>query len=420
MTIAIVNATIIDGTGRDPITNGTVVVENDRITSVGAGGDPPKGADVIDAAGGTVMPGMIDCHVHLYGKVAGIQERQRLPASLQLFHGAKNAKRTLDSGFTTVRDAGGTPMGFKMAIEQGLIPGPRMRIAVTHFSQTGGHGDGTLPSGAHSEARGGGGFEWPNNIVDGSDDVRKGVREALRAGADFIKISATGGVLSVTDEPSHTAFSPEEIATFVYEAGTKGKTVMAHAQGGEGIRNAVFGGVESIEHCIYPDDETLAEMAKRGTFMVPTLVAPVWVLRYAERAPDTLHPQSIRKAMEVSDAHRGAVSRALDAGVRIAFGTDQGVGPHGRNAEELGLLVDAGMTPMQALVAVTNTASECIHMQDDIGTLEAGKLADLLVVDGDPLDDVGILMDREKLEVIMQGGALHKNALDVESRVAAV
>jgi imidazolonepropionase-like amidohydrolase len=324
MTIAIVNATIIDGTGRDPITKGTVVVENDRITSVGAGGTIPKGAEVIDAGGGTVMPGMIDCHVHLYGKVAGIQERQRLPASLQLFHGAKNAERTLDSGFTTVRDAGGSPMGFKMAIEQGLIPGPRMRIAVTHFSQTGGHGDGTLPSGVGSAPRGNGGFEWPDNVVDGVDEIRRGVRLVMRAGADFVKISSTGGVLSPTDEPGHTSFSPEEIAVFVYEASTKGKTVMAHAQGTEGIRNAVFGGVESIEHCIYPDDETLAEMAKRGTFMVPTLVAPVWVLRYAERAPDTLHPQSIRKAMEVSDVHKEAVSRARAAGVRIAFGTDQG------------------------------------------------------------------------------------------------
>jgi len=192
---------------------------------------------------------------------------------------------------------------------------------------------------------------------------------------------------------------------------------MAHAQGTQGIKNSVFGGVESIEHCIYPDEETLAEMKKRGTFMVPTLVAPVWVLRYAERAPDSLHPQSIRKAMDVADATKGAVARALDMGVRIAFGTDQGVGPHGRNAEELSLMVEAGMTPMQAIVAATRTASECVHMQDEVGTLEPGKKADLLVVDGDPLADIGIMMDREKLQVIMQGGSTHKNALDVETRV---
>ena len=192
MTIAIVNATIIDGSGRDPVPNGTVVIENDRITSVGARIDPPRDAEVIDAGGGTVMPGMIDCHVHLYGKVVGIMERQALPASLQLFHGAKNAKRTLDSGFTAVRDAGGSPAGFKMAIEQGLIPGPRMRVAVTHFSQTGGHGDQTMPSGAKLGGILGQGHEWPDNVVDGPDQVRKGVRLALRAGADFIKFSATG------------------------------------------------------------------------------------------------------------------------------------------------------------------------------------------------------------------------------------
>ncbi len=418
MTTAIVNATVIDGTGRDPITRGAVVIENEHITAVGAGVEPPRDAEIIDAAGATVMPGMIDCHVHLFGKVAGIMDRQRLPTSLQVLHGAKNALRTLDSGFTSVRDAGGSPQGLKMAIAEGLIPGPRMRIAVTHFSQTGGHGDSTMPSGAKLSGPTGGGVEWPDNIVDGVDQVRLGVREALRAGADFIKFSATGGVLSPTDDPTHTAFDTEEIATFVFEARAKGKTCMSHAQGTEGIRNAVFGGVESIEHCIYPDDETLAEMKKRGTFMVPTLVAPVWVLRYAERAPDSLHPESIRKAMDVADAHKIAVTRAIDAGVRIAFGTDQGVGPHGRNAEELGLLVEAGMTPMQAIVAATKTASECVHMANEVGTLEPGKLADLLLVDGNPLDDVTMLMNRDKLLMIMQGGRQHKNALEVESRAA--
>ncbi len=417
MTTAIVNATIIDGTGRDPVPNASIIIEEARITRVGAGFEPPRDAEIIDAAGRTVMPGMIDCHVHLYGKVAGLQERQRLPASVQLFHGAKNARRTLDSGFTSVRDAGGSPAGFKMAIEEGLIPGPRMRIAITHFSQTGGHGDGTLPSGVRLDVRGSG-AEWPDNLVDGVDQVRKGVRLVMRAGADFVKVSTTGGVMSPTDEPGHTAFTPEEIAAFVDEAAAKGKTVMAHAQGTQGIKNAVFAGVESIEHCIYPDDETLDEMKRRGTFMVPTLVAPVWVLRYAESAPDSLHPQSIHKANEVVDAHQDAFRRALDAGVRIAFGTDQGVGPHGRNAEELELMVKAGMTPMQAIVSVTKTASECIHMADEVGTLEPGKLADILVVDGDPLADIRTLRDRESLLLIMKGGQPHKNTLETRAGVA--
>lgn len=419
MATAIVNATLIDGSGRDPVPGATIVIDEHRIADIGAGIEPPRGAEIIDAAGLTVMPGMIDCHVHLFGKVAGIMERQRLPTSLQILHGAKNARRTLDSGFTAVRDAGGSPLGLKMAIDEGMIPGPRMRISVTHFSQTGGHGDQTMPSGARLNSVRGNGSEWPDNLVDGPDEVRRGVRLVLRAGADFVKICTTGGVMSPTDEPGHTAFNPEEIAVFVYEARAKGKTVMAHAQGTEGIRNAVFAGVESIEHCIYPDDETLAEMAKRGTFMVPTLVAPQWVLRYAETMPDSLHPASIRKAKQVGDDHKNAFSRALDAGVRVAFGTDQGVGPHGRNAEELLLMVQGGMSPMQAIVAATKTASECIHMDDEIGTLEEGKLADLLVVDGDPLSDIGILRSRDHLLLIMQGGKAHKNMLETRSGVTA-
>jgi len=419
MTTAIVNATLIDGTGRDPVPSTTIILDEDRISRIGSGTEPPRRAEIIDAAGLTVMPGMIDCHVHLFGKVAPIMERINLPVSLQLFHAAKNARRTLDSGFTSVRDAGGSPQGFKMAIEQGLIPGPRMRIAVTHLSQTGGHGDETLASGIRLRSTTGAGSEWPDNIVDGPDEVRKKVREVLRAGADFIKFSATGGVLSPTDEPEHSAFSPEEIAAMVHEAAAKGKTCMAHAQGAQGIKNSVFAGVESIEHCIYPDDETIAEMAKRGTFMVPTLVAPVWVLRYAETMPDSLHPSSIRKAREVADDHKVAFSRALDAGVRIAFGTDQGVGPHGRNAEELLLMVQGGMSPMQAIVSATKTASECIHMADEIGTLQEGKLADLLVVDGDPLSDIGILRSRDHLLLIMQGGKPHKNLLETRTGVTA-
>jgi imidazolonepropionase-like amidohydrolase len=354
--------------------------------------------------------------VHLYGKVTPWYERLQLPSSLQLFHGAKNALRTLDSGFTAVRDAGGSPAGFKIAIEEGLIPGPRMRTAVVHLSQTGGHGDSTMPSGSQARISGGG-VEWPNSVVDGPDEVRKAVREILRAGADFIKLSSTGGVLSPSDEPEHTGFTPEEIGIMVYEARARGKTCMAHAQGTQGIKNAVLAGVESIEHGFFLNDEVIDEMKRRGTFLVPTMVAPVWSLRYAERMPGSLLPQSIRKSHEVAQASKDSVRAAKEAGVRIAFGTDMGVGPHGRNAEELELMVQAGLTPMEAIVAVTKTASECIHMADQIGTLEPGKLADLLIVDGDPLADIGILKDREKLLMIMQGGRAHKNELETRAAV---
>ncbi|HXK34883.1 MAG TPA: amidohydrolase family protein, partial [Dehalococcoidia bacterium] len=385
-----------------------VIVEGERITAAGAGIDPPRDAHVLDAAGRTIMPGMIDCHVHLYGKVTDMQERMLTPPSLQLFYGMRNAQRTLDAGFTAVRDASGSPLGFKMAIAQGLIPGPRMRISIVALSQTGGHGDGMMPSGVNPRPLGGRGHEWPENVVDGPHEVRKAVREVLRAGADFIKLCATGGVMSPSDEPGHTQFTPEEIGVMVYEARAAGKTCMAHAQGTQGIKNAVLAGVESIEHGIWLDDEAIDEMKRRGTFLVPTLVAPMWVLRHAERAPGAVLPQAIRKTKDVMDDHRASFTRAVHAGLRIALGTDSGVGHHGSNAEELERMVEGGMTPMQAIVAATKTASECVHMSQDVGTLEPGKLADVLIVDGDPLADIRVLQEKDRIAMIMQGGRQHK------------
>ncbi len=411
-TIAITNATLIDGTGRDPVTNATLIIEDERVTQAGARIDPPRDAEVIDAGGRTLMPGLIDCHVHLYGRVANLQERLLTPPSLALFYGARNAVRTLDAGITTVRDASGSPAGFKMAIERGLIPGPRIKVSISAMSQTGGHGDSTMPSGVSTDVRrASSSAERPYTIVDSPDDARRAVRELLRAGADFIKIHATGGVMSPSDEPGHTQFTPEELAVMVYEASAAGKTCMSHAQGTQGIKNAIAAGVESIEHGIYIDDEAIAQMKQRGAFLVPTLVAPVWVLRHAERSPGSILPQSVRKTNEVMEDHKRNIGNAIKSGVRVAMGTDSGVGHHGSNPEELQLMCEAGMTPMQAIVASTKTASECVHMDRNVGTLEPGKLADLLLVDGDPLDDIGILRDKGRLALIMQGGRAHKREL---------
>jgi imidazolonepropionase-like amidohydrolase len=358
------------------------------------------------------MPGLIDCHVHLFFHPASLQENLLTPPTLRAFYGARNALETLNAGVTTVRDAGYTPVGFKMAVERGLIPGPRMRLAVVILSQTGGHGDSMMPAGVR--VRMPPGPEWPDNVVDGPDEVRRAVRAILRAGADFIKLCSTGGVLSPADEPGHTQFTPDEIAVMVEEAVAAGKTAMAHAQGTQGIKNAVRAGVESIEHGIWLDDEVMAEMKRRGTFLVPTLVAPLWVLRRAENEPGSVLPQSVRKTKEVMDHHKASITRAAAAGLRIAMGTDSGVGPHGHNAEELERMVECGMTPMQTIVASTKTASECIHMQSDVGTLEEGKLADLLIVDGDPLSDIKVLQDRERLALIMQGGRAHKTTIQTD------
>lgn len=408
MTTVVRGGTLIDGTGADPVRNATLVIEGDTIRSVGANGDVPRDAHVIDASGMTVMPGMIDCHVHLTSNADSIQQRLLTPYSLGIAQALANARLTLESGFTTVRDAGGTPRGVKMAIERGLFPGPRLRVAVGALSQTGGHGDAVMPNGANVRV---GDPEHPNTVVDGVEAVRRATRELLRAGADQIKVHTSGGVMSVNDEPGATGFSPEEIAVIVYEARSAGRTVMAHAQATQGIKNAVLGGIASIEHGIYLTEEIADEMIRRGTYLVATLVAPLWVIRRAERDPSNVPPYALRKAQEVKDAHAASFRMAVAKGVPIAMGTDTGVGPHGTNAEELALMVEAGMTPMQAIVATTKTAAACCRLDHLTGTLEPGKRADLLVVDGDPLADITVLQNRDKLVLIMKDGVVFKDAL---------
>ena len=275
MTTAVRCGVLIDGTGAEPTRGATLLFDGDTIVGVDRGGEVPPGADVIDAEHLTVMPGMIDCHVHLGSSTWGVQERLLMPFSLIIAHALNHARITLEAGFTTVRDAAGTPRGVKMAIDQGLFPGPRMRIAVSALSQTGGHGDSVMPNGASIRPV----SELPFTVVDGVEGVRRATREVLRAGADQIKVHTSGGVMSPNDEPGATGFSPDEIAALVYEARAAGKTVMAHAQANQGIKNAVLGGIHSIEHGIYLDEEVIEEMKRRGTFLVPTLVAPLWVVR---------------------------------------------------------------------------------------------------------------------------------------------
>jgi imidazolonepropionase-like amidohydrolase len=406
MTLAIRCGTFIDGTGVEPERGATLVVEGDTIVNILRGGDDvPRDADVIDASHLTLMPGMIDCHVHLGSSTWGLQERLLMPFSLIIAHALNHARITLEAGFTSVRDAAGTPRGVKLAIDQGLFPGPRLRIAVSALSQTGGHGDSVMPNGANIRPV----SELPFSVVDGVDGVRRVTREVLRAGADQVKVHTSGGVLSPNDEPGATGFSPDEIGAIVYEARAAGKTVMAHAQATQGIKNAVLGGIHSIEHGIYLDEEVIDEMKRRGTFLVPTLVAPLWVIRRAEKDPSSVPPYALRKAREVVTDHQASFRLAVERGVRIAMGTDTGVGPHGTNAEELERMVEAGMTPMQAIVATTRSAAECARISHLTGTLETGKKADVLGVDGDPIGDIRVLQDRDRLSLIVRDGHVFKN-----------
>ncbi|MGE0599379.1 MAG: amidohydrolase family protein [Dehalococcoidia bacterium] len=408
MTLAIQCGTLIDGSGGDPVRNAVVVVDGDTISDVRTDGQLPRSADVIDASGLTVMPGMIDCHVHLTSNPPKtMEQRLATPFSLTVAEALTNARKTLDAGFTSVRDAGGTPRGVKMAIEQGLFPGPRMRIAVSAISQTGGHGDSTMINGVRIRVPN---VELPENLVDGPDSARKTTREILRAGADQVKIMTSGGVMSPNDEPGATGMTREEIAAVVYEAHAAHKTVMSHAQATQGILNAVLEGVESIEHGIYLDEQTVAEMKARGTFLVATLVAPVWVLRLAGQNPGSIPTYAVRKSKEVIKAHQASFRYAFEQGVRIAMGTDMGVGPHGPNAEELELMVEhGGMSPMQAIVATTSTAAQCARIDKVTGSITPGLHADLIAIDGDPLADIKVLQDASKLRLIMKDGVAHKD-----------
>ena len=404
------NGILIDGNGGDPIIDGAVLIEGQHIVAAGAKSAlaiPDVPMSVVDAQGGTILPGLIDTHVHIMFEVGSLAQMAAQPFSTAFYNSVHFMRRTIDAGITTVRDAGGADYGTKKAVEDGLVIGPRMQISVSALSITGGHGDGRMLSGIN--------FNFfpphpgrPANICDGVDGVRKKVREMLRAGADIIKICSTGGVLSPTDHPEFTQFSPEELDVIVREAAyRRGVKVMSHAQGKEGIDNAVKAGVHSIEHGIYLDEETCQLMIEHGTFLVPTLLAPLSVLEIGEAGG--MPEYGVRKSREVVKVHQESIARAHKMGVKIAMGTDAGVMAHGTNLRELELMVGIGMTPMEALVATTKTAAECLGWDDRIGTLEAGKLADIVISKIDPLADIGALADNETIQFVMQDGAVLKN-----------
>ncbi len=371
--------TVFDGTGASPA-RADVVVESGRILDVGVGLD---GDEVVDCTGTTVLPGLFDCHVHVTMSTIDPLTIARRPFSLQFYEAAENLRRTLAVGVTSVRDAGGADLGIQTAQATGLVAGPRMRIAISMLSQTGGHGDDWEVAGCHVPmfvAHPG----RPSGLVDGPEQMRRKVRELIRAGADVIKVATSGGVLSPRDDPRHGHFRDAEIAVLVEEATAAGIFVMAHAQATEGIKVAIRNGVRSIEHGIYLDDEAIAMMLDRGTWLVPTLVAPRGVIEAAE-AGMGLPPEVVAKARLVMEQHTDSVRRAIAAGVRVAMGTDSGVTPHGQNLRELPLMADCGMTPEQVLHATTLSAARLLGVADELGSLEPGKRADLVVVDGDAL-----------------------------------
>ncbi|WP_368654082.1 amidohydrolase family protein [Ornithinibacillus sp. 4-3] len=408
--VLVENGTLIDGNGGDPVANGAVLIKDNIIEQVGTKDSIqiPAGANVetIDAKGGTILPGLIDAHVHITFELGSLEERASTPFSLKFYQTIEYMRKTLDAGITTIRDAGGADLGLKQAVNNGLVVGPRMQLSINALTITGGHGDSWMLSGMDLTRQGYPGM--PNGLCDGKEEVRKKTREMLRAGADLIKVHSTGGVMSPTDHPEYTQFALEELEVMVEEARFhRNKKVMAHAQGTEGIQNAIKAGIHSIEHGIYLDDETIEMMKEHGTYLVPTLLAPVGVLELAEER--SLPKYAVKKAEEVVNDHMESFRRAHKAGVKIAMGTDAGVFTHGINLRELGLMCEGGMTPMESIVATTKVAAECMGWEDQVGTLEAGKFADVVILNGDPLDDIHVIENQDNIVTVLKDGKIVKD-----------
>ena len=378
-------------------------IEGDRIKAIGNAsemtGKLPPGTKMLDLSQSTVLPGLIDCHTHLT-----MTPRDSGPAGLHLSYprqaltGARNARVTLEAGFTTVRNVGAggySDIALRDAIKAGDVPGPRMLVSGPPLSITGGHGDENFLAPQ---------YDWSSDgVADGIDGVTKKVRENIKYGADVIKFMATGGVLSEGDNPALAQYSPEEMKAIVDTAHGLGRKVAAHAHGAGGIKYAVLAGVDSIEHGSYINDEDIELMKQRGTYLVPTVYLEDWLIENVQVLG--LTPNMIEKAKLVLPIAQQNLSHAFKSGVKVAFGTDAAVYPHGLNGHEFGKMVEMGMSPLQTIQAATVNASELLGWADRVGTLEPGKFADIIAVQSDPLTNVRVL---ENVQFVMKGGEVVK------------
>lgn len=403
--IAVRAALVIDGRGGEPLRPGVVVIRGERIEAVGADLRIPQGARLVDLGRATVVPGLIDLHTHLTDEVGTHWENALLtttPAKAAIY-GVKNARDTLMAGFTTCRDMGPTwpftDVDLRNALDHGAVPGPRLQVAGNYVSATGGAGDARQFS-IYVEV------PLVQNLADGVDAVRRAVRTNFKHGADFIKILATGAVLSKGIPPGAQQYSDEEIRVAVEEANRWGRFVASHAHGAEGIKAAIRAGVRTIDHGSMMDDEGIEMLKARPTYYVPTLYVGPAVLEEGK----TLNvPESeIERSREMTGFRAATFRRALKAGLSIPFGTDAGVFPHGRNAREFAERVREGESPMHAIVSATRVSAEAMGWPDRVGTLEPGKYADLIAVAGDPLQDITEL---ERVKWVMKGGVVYRDDL---------
>lgn len=413
---ALVGAMLIDGAGGLPLDDSAVLLDGERIVAAGPRGAmaiPPQ-AEEIDLTGLTLMPGLIDTHDHLADKNYTLLSRWEIeePASLAHLKTAKAIEDSLAAGYTTIRDAGGLDAGFKQAIAEGLLNGPRLLTAVSIISPTGGIGDRVAPSG-HRTAYATDPMR-PIGVANGPEAVRSMVREMVRVGADVIKFATTGGASSRQGHgPKDIAFGPDEVKALVDEAAAQGKLTMCHALGGPGLRMCVEAGVGSVEHgCYLADDPDLLKiMADNNTFFTPT-----WEVYEFHSTISAPHVKA--RAEALFHTHRDSLHKAVEAGAKITAGTDAGGFVHGDNAREIELMVERGLSTMQAIQTATGWAAECIGLGKEIGTVEKGKQADLLAVAGDPLKSVSVLRDKEAIKLVMKGGVAYVDKLPAKAPVA--
>ena len=398
MTTAFIDGSVLTGTG-EVLEHATVLVENDKILKV-ANGDIniPPGATKIPLKGRTLLPGLIDSHIHICidGSPDPVNTAFRESPTTMTLKAARFASQTLMAGVTTVRDMGGKngiDLGIKEAINSGMIPGPRMLVSGQLICMTGGHG-------------------WQIGLeANGPDEVRRAAREQIKAGADIIKLMATGGVMTPSVEPGSEQFTVEEMQAGVEEAHKAGKKTATHAMGTRGIRNALMAGIDSIEHGVYLDEETVALMVERRVPLIPTVSA---LYHIATKGVDAGIPAyAVEKTLAVKPHHLESIRLARESGVKIAMGTDAGTpfNHHGKNLNEVKLLVEwCDFSPMEAIESATRIAAEALSLENQIGTIEEGKLADLIVTAGNPLDDIGLLCNQENIHLVVQGGNLVKGS----------
>jgi imidazolonepropionase-like amidohydrolase len=410
---------LFDGTGAPPMSDAAVLLDGGTIQYVGpTAGAPSVGLDarVIDAAGCTILPGLIDSHAHMLAYAFNMEARLTTHASLVTFRTMRNIETTLQAGFTTIRDAGGIDPGYRLAVEEGLIPGPRLLVSGLGLAPTGGLFDFHWGSGVRidmSDMKTG-----VRQYVNGVENVREATRKLLLSGVDCIKIVSTGSIFARTGYPPAAQYSPAELEAIVWEAHAAGKKVLCHAEGGPGVMNALKAGVDSVEHGFYLDDDMIELMIANGTYLVPTLSAAAGVIEQARTDPN-IHTWAVEHSRALIDDPNKGFLRALRAGVKIAMGSDIFGANHGDNAFELEVMVDSGMAPAGALLAATTSAADLLGIGHQTGSLTVGKLADVLLVDGDPLVDIRLLREPARIRMVVRGGTVARDLTAAPAMVTA-